>query len=86
MGGRKPPHQELARTARWLLHQVQWGTLVTNSVELDGAPFGNAASCADGPVGKEVAVTGHEIWMRCIELDVRRPLLFAVMPTRDHRE
>lgn len=47
----RPPHTEHARLARWLVHAVDWGTVSTTSVHLDGIAFGNALSYSDGPVG-----------------------------------
>jgi hypothetical protein len=45
----RPQYTEYARMARWLVHQNEWGTVSTISRHLEGAPFGNALSFADGP-------------------------------------
>lgn len=38
----KPPVEQYARVARWLVHQASWGTLSTLSMHLEGAPYGHA--------------------------------------------
>jgi hypothetical protein len=46
---RRPPYTQYAKLARWLVHQLEWGTVATTSRHLHGVPFGNALSFADGP-------------------------------------
>jgi len=76
----KPPHKELARTARWLIHKVDWGILSTSSVELDGAPFGNVQSVSDGPSGNATGVP----YFYVSEMDVSQVDL-AVCRLETHR-
>jgi len=35
----RPPVWEAPETARWLMHQVDWGTVSTSSAHLDGVVF-----------------------------------------------
>ncbi|KAK7882425.1 hypothetical protein WMY93_028599 [Mugilogobius chulae] len=46
-----PPHQETARTARYIAHNSDWGVLSTISTQegIKGIPFGNIFSVSDGP-------------------------------------
>ncbi|KAI4805955.1 hypothetical protein KUCAC02_010547 [Chaenocephalus aceratus] len=46
-----PPHQETARTARYIAHNSDWGHLATISTQdkIKGLPFGNIFSVSDGP-------------------------------------
>ena len=44
----KPPHKEIAKTGRWLMHESLYGSLSTISVDLNGVPFGNVQSVVDG--------------------------------------
>lgn len=44
----QPFFTKKAETARWLIHEVTWGTLATTSVHLKGLPFGNPVSLVDG--------------------------------------
>jgi len=49
----KPTHSQpfftkKADTARWLVHEVTWGTMATTSVHLNGEAFGNPVSLVDG--------------------------------------
>ena len=41
----KPPTDQYARVARWLVHAASWGTLSTISAHLKGAPYGCAPCC-----------------------------------------
>nr|XP_057937098.1 protein CREG2 [Doryrhamphus excisus] len=59
-GGGKdpPPHQETARTARYIAHSSDWGCLATISTQdqIKGVPFGNIFSVSDGPVDNSTGV------------------------------
>jgi hypothetical protein len=46
---RQPLFTEKAATARWLVHESDWATMVTTSVHLNGTAFGNPVSIVDGP-------------------------------------
>lgn len=47
-----PPHEETARTARYIAHYSAWGFLATISTQdkIKGLPFGNIFSISDGPL------------------------------------
>ncbi|EFN53152.1 hypothetical protein CHLNCDRAFT_136925 [Chlorella variabilis] len=45
----RPQYTDYAKMARWLVHQLEWGTVSTISRHLGGTPFGNALSFGDGP-------------------------------------
>jgi len=53
-----PPHQETARTARYIAHYSNWGTLSTISTQdkIKGLPFGNIFSVSDGPMENSTGV------------------------------
>ncbi|XP_053732390.1 protein CREG2 [Synchiropus splendidus] len=57
-GGDPPPHQELARTARYIAHNSDWGHLSTISTQdtIKGIPFGNIFSVSDGPLDNSTGV------------------------------
>lgn len=48
-----PPHEEVARVARFVAHQVDWASLATFSTHdpVKGQPFSNVFSVSDGPLG-----------------------------------
>lgn len=56
--GGPPPFFQYAKTARWIVHNSTWGTLSTISTRkgLEGRPFGNPNSIADGPTGASTGV------------------------------
>ena len=43
-----PPYQQYAKRARWLVYHSLWSSIGTVSVHLNGAPWGNVRSVADG--------------------------------------
>nr|XP_039273661.1 protein CREG2-like [Styela clava] len=47
-----PPHQEKAKTARYLVHATSWAVVSTTSTlkEIAGRPFSNILSFCDGPI------------------------------------
>ncbi|KAM7380334.1 hypothetical protein PAMP_003637 [Pampus punctatissimus] len=53
-----PPHQESARTARYIAHYSDWGHLATTSTQdkIKGLPFGNIFSVSDGPLDNSTGV------------------------------
>ncbi|KAF6717013.1 Protein CREG2 [Oryzias melastigma] len=53
-----PPHQETARTARYIAHYSDWGHLATISTldKIKGLPFGNIFSVSDGPLDNSTGV------------------------------
>merc|ERR1712217_650103 len=44
----QPLFTKKADTARWLVHEVTWGTFATTSVHLNGEAFANPVSLVDG--------------------------------------
>ncbi|XP_069563696.1 protein CREG2 [Brachyistius frenatus] len=56
--GSPPPHQETARTARYIAHTSDWGHLATISTQdkIKGLPFGNIFSVSDGPLDNSTGV------------------------------
>ncbi|XP_041858184.1 protein CREG2 [Melanotaenia boesemani] len=57
-GSSPPPHQETARTARYIAHYSDWGHLATISTldKIKGLPFGNIFSVSDGPLDNSTGV------------------------------
>ncbi|KAM9710667.1 protein CREG2 [Menidia menidia] len=53
-----PPHQETAKTARYIAHYSDWGHLATISTQdkIKGIPFGNIFSVSDGPLDNSTGV------------------------------
>ncbi|PWA31544.1 hypothetical protein CCH79_00002598 [Gambusia affinis] len=53
-----PPHQETAKTARYIAHYSDWGHLATISTQdkIRGIPFGNIFSVSDGPMDNSTGV------------------------------
>ncbi|XP_074550261.1 protein CREG2 [Halichoeres trimaculatus] len=56
--GGPPPHEETARTARYIAHTSDWGHLATISTQdkIKGLPFGNIFSVSDGPLDNSTGV------------------------------
>ena len=48
-----PPYTDQASTARWLVHNANYGVLATISVHLNGRAFGNIASISDGTLSPD---------------------------------
>ncbi|KAK1802933.1 hypothetical protein P4O66_021463 [Electrophorus voltai] len=50
---RIPPHEEVARMARFVINQCDWASMATISTHdpVKGQPFSNAFAISDGPVG-----------------------------------
>lgn len=57
---RIPPHDEVARVARFVAHQVDWASMATISTHkpVQGQPFSNAFSVSDGPEGPDGSGSG----------------------------
>ncbi|XP_062390092.1 protein CREG2 [Sardina pilchardus] len=53
-----PPHEETAKTARYIAHYSDWGHLATISTQekIKGLPFGNIFSISDGPLDNSTGV------------------------------
>ncbi|XP_078581390.1 protein CREG1-like [Branchiostoma floridae x Branchiostoma japonicum] len=52
-GSTPPPHGDYAATARYVVHNNDWGSLASISTHqpMKGKPFSNVFSVSDGPVG-----------------------------------
>ncbi|XP_078607711.1 protein CREG1-like [Branchiostoma floridae x Branchiostoma japonicum] len=57
-GAGPPPHGDFAATARFVVHNNDWGSLATISTypPIKGKPFVDAFSVSDGPVGNSTGV------------------------------
>lgn len=51
-----PPRSEKAKTARYIVHNTDWGSISTISVSMVGVPFGMAVSFSDGTVSNSTGV------------------------------
>ncbi|CAK6980432.1 protein CREG1 [Scomber scombrus] len=53
-----PPHEEVARMARFITHQCDWASMATISTHqpIVGKPFSNLFSVSDGPLGRSTGV------------------------------
>ncbi|XP_045118753.1 protein CREG1-like isoform X2 [Portunus trituberculatus] len=49
-----PPHDQVAKVARYVVHISEWGSVSTTSTAdpIKGYPFGNIMSISDGPVDR----------------------------------
>jgi hypothetical protein len=56
----RPDKAEKAKTARWMIHSMSWGTLATISTRIGNAtspvPFGNTISFVDGPCSEATGI------------------------------
>lgn len=52
----RPPPEDAAAFARWLVAQNSWGVLSTLATDSGGAPFGNVVSFSDGLPDKGLGV------------------------------
>ncbi|XP_076032147.1 protein CREG1-like isoform X2 [Oratosquilla oratoria] len=53
-----PPHDEVAKTARYIMHISDWAAMATTSVHknIEGFPFANVFSVSDGPLGTSTGI------------------------------
>lgn len=53
-----PPHDQVARVARFIAHQCDWASMATISTHapVAGQPFSNVFSVSDGPPGSSSGV------------------------------
>lgn len=75
---RIPPHDQVARVARFVAHQCDWASMATISTHKPavGQPFSNAFSVSDGPEGSGSGVpymylTRMEISVQDLEVPSR---------------
>ncbi|XP_072369767.1 protein CREG1 [Scyliorhinus torazame] len=66
-----PPHDEVARMARYIVHACDWGSVATISTHpaVGGRPFSNIFSVSDGPLGKG---SGHPyLYLTPLDISVK---------------
>lgn len=84
---RIPPHDQVARVARFIAHRCDWASMATISTHkpVVGQPFSNVFSVSDGPQGSSSGVpymylTRMEISVKDLEVgDLLFTLLFVVI-------
>lgn len=76
-----PPHDQVARVARFVAHQVDWASMATISTHkpVVGQPFSNVFSVSDGPRGSGSGVpymylTRMEISVQDLEVSLTRDI------------
>ncbi|XP_076580031.1 protein CREG1 isoform X1 [Chaetodon auriga] len=85
---RIPPHDQVARVARFVAHQCDWASMATISTHkpVVGQPFSNAFSVSDGPEGFSTGVpymylTRMEISVQDLEVDPQASLSMSLAQT-----
>ncbi|KAM6958130.1 protein CREG1 [Tautogolabrus adspersus] len=85
---RIPPHDQVARVARFVAHQVNWASMATISTHkpVVGQPFSNAFSVSDGPEGSSSGVpymylTRMEISVQDLEVNPQASLSMSLAQT-----
>ncbi|XP_061576486.1 protein CREG1 [Cololabis saira] len=85
---RIPPHDQVARVARFVAHQCDWASMATISTHapLVGRPFSNLFSVSDGPRGASSGVpylylTRMEISVQDLKVDPRASLSMSLAQT-----
>ncbi|XP_063068228.1 protein CREG1 isoform X2 [Engraulis encrasicolus] len=83
-----PPHDEVARVARYVVNQCQWASMATISTHdpVKGQPFANVFSISDGPVGHGQGVpymylTRMEISVQDLEANAQASLCVSLAQT-----
>ncbi|XP_046840965.1 protein CREG1-like [Xenia sp. Carnegie-2017] len=51
-----PPRDDIAKTARYAVHNLDWGVISTISIEFGGFPSGRPVSVADGPMDNSTGI------------------------------
>lgn len=76
-----PPHEQVARVARFVAHQVDWASMATIATHkpVVGQPFSNVFSVSDGPRGSGSGVpymylTRMEISVQDLEVSLTRDI------------
>uniref|UniRef100_G3PS07 Cellular repressor of E1A-stimulated genes 1 n=1 Tax=Gasterosteus aculeatus TaxID=69293 RepID=G3PS07_GASAC len=89
-GGRVriPPHDQVARVARFVAHQCDWASMATVSTHqpVVGRPFSNAFSVSDGPEGSGTGVpymylTRMEISVQDLQVNPEASLSMSLAQT-----
>ncbi|KAM4601636.1 protein CREG1 [Polymixia lowei] len=85
---RIPPHQEVARVARFVANQCDWASMATISTHdpVQGDPFSNSFSISDGPVGDGTGepymyLTHMEISVQDLQVNPRASLSMSLAQT-----
>ncbi|XP_068165736.1 protein CREG1 [Antennarius striatus] len=85
---RIPPHDEVARVARFVAHRCDWATVATISTHepVVGQPFSNVFSVSDGPVGSSSGVpymylTKWEISVQDLKVNPQASLSMSLAQT-----
>ncbi|XP_026157150.1 protein CREG1 [Mastacembelus armatus] len=83
-----PPHDQVARVARFVAHQCDWASVATISTHkpVAGQPFSNAFSVSDGPRGSSSGVpymylTRMEISVQDLEVNPVASLSMSLAQT-----
>ncbi|XP_077583849.1 protein CREG1 [Stigmatopora nigra] len=85
---RVPPHDQVARVARFVAHQCDWASMATISSHkpVVGQPFSNVFSVSDGPLGSGSGVpymylTRMEISVQDLEVNQQASLSMSLAQT-----
>ncbi|KAJ8350852.1 hypothetical protein SKAU_G00259820 [Synaphobranchus kaupii] len=83
-----PPHEEVARVARFVANQCDWASMATISTHdpVKGQPFSNAFSVSDGPLGYGTGVpymylTRLEISVQDLQVNPQASLSMSLAQT-----
>ncbi|KAL1022079.1 hypothetical protein UPYG_G00021930 [Umbra pygmaea] len=83
-----PPHEEVAKMARFVANQCDWASMATISTHepVQGQPFSNAFSVSDGPVGSGTGVpymylTRMEISVQDLKVNPQASLSMSLAQT-----
>lgn len=83
-----PPHEEVARVARYVVNQCEWASMATISTHdpVRGQPFANLFSISDGPVGYGKGIpymylTHMEISVQDLEVNSQASLCMSLAQT-----
>ncbi len=75
-----PPHEEVARMARFVVNKCDWASMATISTHdpVRGQPFSNAFSISDGPAGNGTGtpylyLTHMEISVQDLQVRINNP-------------
>ncbi|XP_067298445.1 protein CREG1 isoform X2 [Pseudorasbora parva] len=90
--GSVPPHEEVARMARFVVHKCDWASMATISTHepVKGQPFSNVFSISDGPAGNgtgtpymyltHLEISVQDLQLNDSEASVARAALFDRHP------
>ncbi|XP_062982871.1 protein CREG1 [Elgaria multicarinata webbii] len=85
-----PPHEDVARVARFVVHGCDWGALATLSAQdppMRGQPFANVFSVSDGPSGSRgsgvpyMYLTPLEVSVRDLQMNANASLTMSLAQT-----